>query len=76
MGGGCDLLRDAKAGPLTAVVRGPACVDALDRCHRSGGNCDNCGHHSNSLVNAYDLSGIPGRVCYSCNRDRYALSFA
>lgn len=44
--------------------------------HRSGGSCDNCGRHSNSLVNAYDLSGIPGRVCYSCNRDRYALSFA
>jgi hypothetical protein len=37
--------------------------------------CDECGDRP-AVTTAYDLSGIPGRVCGGCKRNEGSLSFA
>lgn len=39
------------------------------------GTCQECGRHGVALYEAHDMSGIAGRVCANCSRDKH-LSFA
>jgi ribosomal protein S14 len=60
-----------------AALGGPTQTPAPTRkpARKPARMCDECGER-HAVVDAIDLSGIPGRVCLRCKRDEGTLSFA